>query len=151
MSENRIGVTRAELRFWSNLASGSTYSPEAVGAMRTALSRAVSELVRLNACVPETAASISDADRILADLSRRLGLSPAELIEHHRGPDPRSIRIAVAAEVLRRRGMKRNAIAGVMRWSRAGVDRALRLVAQRMKEPGFRLYVERVCNDNANQ
>src|SRR5579884_1257853 len=148
MSENRLGVTRSELRFWSNLASGSTYSPEAVGAMRTALGRAVSELVRLNAFLPQLATTITDADRILADLSRRLGLSPADLIDHHRGPDPRSIRIAVAAEILRRRGMERRAIADVMRWSRAGVDRALRLVAERMKEPGFRLYVERVCGDS---
>jgi len=151
MSEDRIErIGNADLRSWSALASNPSIdtSPHDVGnVLRPALGRAVRELTFLRAEVNILSRTAAEADQLRSDLCARLDLRPDDFKSRRRGPHgARSLKLACAAEVLRRRGVTREAIGLVLNYSKPGVDNLLQLVGTRIRQSAaFASYVERVA------
>jgi len=153
MTENRIErITAAEFRSWGELASNPLIdtSPHDVGTvLRPAVGRAVRDLVFLRTEVNVLTKAAADVDQIRSDLCSRLGLTLDEFTDRpsrRKGPNSKAIKLAVAAELLRRRGVQREAIGVVLAYSKPGVDNLLELLGRRMaRSPAFLAYVERVA------
>jgi len=151
MSEDRIErITAAEFRSWSELAGNPSidHTSPHVGTMRTALGRACSELVRLRAEVIVLTKTSAEIEDIRIDLAQRLGLTIEDFTEkpRRRGANSKAIKLAIAAEILRRRFVQREAIGVVLGYSKPGIDNLLQIVSTRMRAaPAFAAYVESVC------
>lgn len=145
----QVEVTAKELRFWNSLAHNAIDGPEPVREVGLALGQAVHEIIRLRAGMIKLGPAPEEIAKVRSKLAYVLGLNVEDLGNARRpGPDAKLIRIAVAAEILRRRGLTREKIALVLGYRGVqGVDRAQRMLQSRMTDAGFRVYLQRVDDE----